>query len=189
MWICTKCETFNEETSLVCCVCGNRRENTDAKCDTTVLESNFKSSMEDADQNSSKKKEYARIKKPDRETYKIKEGQDSADIPKELRPETPPAQEKPPVEEKLPSHEQKPQVQNEDISLMPEPQPFSDKYDNPFGHGKKPEEIPAAPIPVQPQNVPAAAGQSKTNLLPLLIIGGVAAAVLIAFIITMLLDM
>lgn len=183
MWICTKCETFNEETSLVCCVCGNRRENTDAKCDTTVLESNFKSSMQDADPNSSKKHDHVRMTKPDRETYKIKEGQDSADIPKELRKDTPAVSEEAPAPSQPPQPEQlqKPQVQNGDISLMPEPQPFSDNFENPFG-----AKAPAAAVPVQPQEAPTAAGKKSSGLLPLFIIGAMVAVAAIAAVIILL---
>lgn len=187
MWICTKCETFNEETSLVCCVCGNRRGNADAKCDTTRLESNFKSSMDDADTNSSKKHDHVRIPKPDRDTYKIKEGQDSADIPKELRPEKPMDQKAPADTEQAPApvQEEKPQTEGGDISIMPEPQPFSDNFENPFGTNWS-SDAPPPDAPAEPQNTAAAPEGKKTNLLPFIAIGAVAAVAVIAVILIML---
>lgn len=181
MWICTKCETYNEETSLVCCVCGNRRGAADAKCETTRLESNFKSSMENSDQNTDKKPDPARIPKPARETYKIKEGQESAEIPDELRPEEPPADDIVDEADDVP-----------DFSIMPELAPFSDNNENPFGGAEKREEPPvpapeapgeAAPVPAQ---APSAGGSRKKIGLALLVFNALLAVGVVTAVVLLL---
>ncbi len=162
MWICTKCETFNEETSLVCCVCGNRRESTDAKCDTTRLESNFKSSMEDSDLPKVKRPDVARIPKPARETYKIEEGQESPEIPAELMPEK-----KEETEITISKPKADPANEVADIGTMPEPAPFTDNSENPFGGDWRGETAPVPQGPASPPQVQNTSGSKAPLILGL----------------------